>query len=354
MVQFHKLKVSNVRKETADCVSIAFEVPDSLKSEYVFIQGQYLTLKLFVKGEEIRRSYSICSSPFENELRIAIKRVKEGKGSRYINDVLNPGDVLEVMTPMGNFHSPLKSSHKKNYVFFAGGSGITPVFSIIKSVLQAEPDSSMILFFGNFSEENTIFKKKLDELAQSNSSRLKLHYVFEKPASPIDELYKGIISKEKTEALFEKHISSAADNEFFICGPKPMMDNVRETLEKKNTGSARIHVEYFTSAVDAPEKTISPSQKVNAMVTVVQYGIETKFELSSDGKPILDAAIEAGVDAPFACKGAVCATCRGKVLEGKVHMNKNFALTDAEVAEGFILTCQSHPLSLTVKVDYDV
>lgn len=361
MAKFHKLKVADVRKETADCVSVAFEVPASLKEEYKFIQGQYLTLKLFVNpasggtgSEEIRRSYSVCSSPMESEMRVAIKRVKDGKGSNFINDTLKVGNEMEVMTPMGNFHSPMSASHKKNYVLFAGGSGITPMFSIIKTVLQSEPNSSLILFYGNLNEEATIFKKRLDELAQKNSSSFKLRYIFNKPSSPIEELYKGIISKEKAKTLFEKYVSLSADNEFFICGPKPMMDNVRETLEEKKIDRTRIHIEYFTSSVDAPDKIISPSEKITAHVTVSQYGIETTFQLSSDGKSILDSAIEHGVDAPFACKGAVCATCRAKLLEGKVHMNKNFALTDSEVAEGYILTCQSHPITSVVKVDYDV
>lgn len=354
MAQFHKLKVSDIRKETADCVSVAFDIPAELKNEYKFIQGQYLTLKLFVNGEEVRRSYSICTSPLEREMRVAVKKVSGGKGSNFINDNLKTGNEVEVMTPMGGFHSPMNASHKKSYTLFAGGSGITPMLSIIKTVLESEPNSSLILFYGNLNEEATIFKKQLDELAQKNSSRFKLYYVFDKPASLIEDLYKGIITKEKAKALFEKHVSLSADNEFFICGPKPMMDNVREILEEKKVDKARIHIEYFTSSVDAPEKVISSSQKISAQVTVSQYGIETSFQLSSDGKSILDAAIEHGVDAPFACKGAVCATCRGKVLEGKVHMNKNFALTDSEVAEGYILTCQSHPITPVVKVDYDV
>ena len=353
MAKFHKLKVADVRKETADCVSVAFDIPAELKAEYKFIQGQYLTLKLFVGGEEIRRSYSICSSPLENEMRVAVKKVSGGKGSNFINDTLKIGNEVEVMTPMGSFHSPMSSVNKKSYVLFAGGSGITPMLSIIKTALQSEPGSNLILFYGNLNEEATIFKKQLDELASTNSTRFKLHYVFDKPATSIEELYKGIISKEKAKALIEKHVSSSGDNEFFICGPKPMMDNVRETLEEKKADKSRIHIEYFTSSVDAPEKTISVGDKIISQVTIVQYGIETSFELASTGKAILDAAIEHGVDAPFACKGAVCATCRGKVLEGKVHMNKNFALTDSEVAEGYILTCQSHPLTPVVKVDYD-
>ncbi|MBI4931210.1 MAG: 2Fe-2S iron-sulfur cluster binding domain-containing protein [Bacteroidetes bacterium] len=354
MTKFHKLKVSDIRKETADCVSVAFDVPASLKEEYKFIQGQYLTLKLFLAGEEIRRSYSVCSSPLENEMRVAVKKVQGGKGSIFVNDNLKVGNEIEVMTPMGGFYSPMNALHKKKYSLFAGGSGITPMLSIIKTVLQAEPNSSLILFYGNLNEESTIFKKQLDELAQKNSSRFKLHYIFDKPTTQVEELYKGIISKEKAKALFDKHIIPSTDNEFFICGPKPMMDNVRETLEERKIDKARIHIEYFTSSVDAPDKVISPSEKIISQVTVSQYGIETTFKLSSDGKSILDAAIENGVDAPFACKGAVCATCRGKILEGKVHMNKNFALTDSEVAEGFVLTCQSHPLTPVVKVDYDI
>ncbi len=354
MAKFHKLKVSDVRKETADCVSVAFDVPSELKAEYKFIQGQYLTLKLFVSGEEVRRSYSICSSPMENEMRVAVKRVKEGKGSNFINEDLKVGDEMEVMTPMGSFHSPMSSVNKKNYVLFAGGSGITPMFSIIKTVLQSEPSSNLILFYGNVNEEATIFKKLLDELASNNSGRFKLHYIFDKPTSQVEELYKGIITKEKAKALIKKHVSPPADNEFFICGPKPMMDNVRETLEEKKTDKSRIHIEYFTSSVDAPEKTLSVGDKIISQVTIVQYGIETTFELASTGKAILDAAIENHVDAPFSCKGAVCATCRAKLLEGKVHMNKNFALTDSEVADGYILTCQSHPITPVVKVDYDV
>ena len=353
MAKFHKLKVSDVRKETADCVSVAFEVPSSLKEEYKFIPGQYLTLKLFIEGEELRRSYSICSAPAENEMRVAVKKVQGGKGSNLVNSALKPGDEIEVMTPMGSFHTPMSSVHRKTYLLFAGGSGITPMLSIIKTVLSAEPGSSLTLFYGNLNEESTIFKKQLDELAAKNSSRFKLYYVFDKPASAIDELYKGIMTKDKAKAIFDKHVDLKNDNEFFICGPKPMMDNVRETLEDKKVEKARIHIEYFTSAIDAPEKTVSAAEKIVAQVTIVQYGIETTFELASTGKAILDAAIEHGVDAPFACKGAVCATCRGKLIEGKVLMSKNFALTDSEVAEGYILTCQSHPTTPVVKVDYD-
>lgn len=354
MAKFHKLKIADVRKETADCVSVSFEVPGSLKNEFTFIQGQYLTLKLFVNGEEVRRSYSVCSGVHDNELRVAIKRVKNGKGSNYIYDNFKPGMETEVMTPMGGFHSPMSAAHKKNYVLFAGGSGITPMFSIIKTVLQDEPNSTLLLFYGNLDEEATIFKKQLDELAAKNVSRLKINYILDKPKQQLDGIFQGVMTADKVKLLIQKFIDLKLDNEFFICGPTPMMDNVRTVLEGLKIEKPRIHIEYFTSAPDPVGPTIVPSEKIKAQVTVLQYGIETSFDLSSDGKSILDAAIEAGVDAPFACKGAVCATCRGKVLEGKVHMQKNFALTDSEVAEGFILTCQSHPITPVVKVDYDV
>ncbi len=354
MAKFNKLKVADVRKETEDCVSVNFEVPASLKDDYKFIQGQYLTLKLFVKGEEVRRSYSVCSGVYENELRVAVKRVKGGKGSNFIYDNFKGGQEVDVMTPMGGFHSPMNAAHKKNYALFAGGSGITPMLSILKTVLQSEPNSSMVLFYGNLNEASTIFKKQLDELAASHSSRFKLYYIFDKPTSPIDGLYTGVMSKDKVKQLLDKHIFLSADNEFFICGPGPMMDNVRETLEEKKVDKPRIHIEYFVSAPVPMETQKTRIEKIISKVTVIQYGSETTFDLASDRKSILDAAIEHGVDAPFACKGAVCATCRGKVLEGKVHMDKNFALTDSEVAEGYILTCQSHPVTPVVKVDYDV
>ena len=352
MAKFHKLKIADMRTETADSVSVSFDVPENLKTDYKFIQGQYLTLKLIVNGEEVRRSYSICSGINENELRVAVKRVKGGRGSNFINDNLKVGNEIEVMTPMGGFHSPMNASHKKNYVLFAGGSGITPMVSIIKTVLQAEPNSSLQLFYGNLNEDATIFRNALSELADKNSSRFSIYHILDKPTTSIPDLHKGIMTEEKVKGLLSAYIDLKKDNEFFICGPTPMMDNARKVLESFKTEKTRIHIEYFTSTPDEG-KPATALEKITANVTIVQYGMETTFELSSNGKAILDAAIDAGVDAPFACKGAVCATCRAKLIEGKVHMNKNFALTDSEVADGFILTCQSHPITSIVKVDYD-
>jgi ring-1,2-phenylacetyl-CoA epoxidase subunit PaaE len=357
MARFHKLKVTDVRKETADCVSLAFTVPAPLSNEFKYLQGQYLTFKLVVNGEEIRRSYSLCSCPVnETELRVAVKRVKDGRGSSFLNSNVKAGDELEVMTPMGNFHSPMNAAHKKNYVLFAGGSGITPMLSIIKTVLQAEPNSTLQLFYGNLNEQSTIFKDQLDQLASANPARLSVIYIFDKPSGTVPDLQKGMMTTDKVKALAGQHIDLKKDNEFFICGPGPMMDNAKNVLESLGVEKTRIHIEYFTASLDASKKTeaIVSGDKVVSQVTIILDGQETVIELASSGKVILDAALDADLDVPFACKGAVCCTCRAKVLEGKVKMDQNFALTDSEVAEGFILTCQSHPLTPMVKVDYDV
>lgn len=357
MAKFHTLTIADVRKETADAVSVAFTVPTELKTDFSFIQGQYVTLKLMIGGEEIRRSYSICSSPnAENELRIAVKKVEQGKGSTFIVDSLKVGDKLEVMTPMGGFHTPLNAANKKNYVLFAGGSGITPMFSIVKSVLKAEPNSTLTLFYGNLNEEATIFKAALDKLASEHTDRFQLHYIFDKPTQSTAALYTGIMTKEKGLALIENHVGLNLDNEFFICGPTPMMQNIEDILiNSLKQAKNKVHLEYFTATLDAA-KTAEPAaagERVVSQVTIILDGDEQTVELASDGKSILDAAMDADLDAPFACKGAVCCTCRAKVMEGKVRMKANFALTEEEVAEGFILTCQAHPITPMVVVDYD-
>jgi len=355
MARFHSLKVKDIRRETAEAVSVAFEIPPLQQPEYQFKQGQYITLKLTVDGEEIRRSYSICTSPYsEKELRVAIKEVSGGKASTFINRKLKVGDQLDVMTPMGNFYSSLSGGNKKNYVLFAGGSGITPMLSILKSVLYVEKGSSVTLLYANKDETSTIFKKEIDEIAKSNPN-LKLVYIFDQPSEPISSLQKGIVTKEKAKSLLENFGGVNAD-EYFICGPGPMMENVKSALEDLKISKEKIKIEYFSSVIEAVKQAESGGENtgsVNAAVTVIQYGIDTNFDLATGGISILDASIEAGVDAPFSCKGAVCCTCRAKVIEGKVKMDANFALTDAEVEEGFILTCQAHPITEKVVVDFD-
>lgn len=353
MSKFNALKVKDIRRETSDAVSVAFDVPATLQIPYQYKQGQYITLKMKVNGEEIRRSYSICTSPHsENELRVAIKEVQGGKMSTHVNRNLKVGDVIDVMTPMGTFYSSLNGSAKKNYVLFAGGSGITPMMSILKSTLYVEKQSNITLIYANRNEESTIFKKEIDSIVASNP-HLKVVYVFDAPKEKISDLQTGMITAEKAMALIENFGGVNAD-EYFICGPGPMMENVKATLEKLKIAKEKIHIEYFSAVVDAVNKAEqNAGADVNSKITIIQYGIETEMELNTKGMTILDAAIEAGVDAPFSCKGAVCCTCRAKVIEGKVKMDANFALTDSEVEEGFVLTCQSHPLTEKVVVDFD-
>jgi len=357
MAKFHTLRVADIRRETADCVSIAFDVPHNLQSEYTYIQGQYLTLKIRLKGEEIRRSYSLCSSPTaEKEWRIAVKKVIQGKGSTYLNDELKVGDQMEVMTPMGNFYTPLEPSKKKRYVLFAGGSGITPMLSIIRTILKEEPQSTLHLIYGNKDEASTIFKKALEDIALTQSARFTCTSVLEHPASIVDPLYQGMLSKDKVSALFSTLNLKGAD-EYFICGPGPMMENVKQALKQEKVEDKKVHIEYFTAVLEAVNKAeasnAASSGGMMSRVTVIMDGKETEFELSSEGDVILDKALDEGVDVPYACKGAVCCTCRAKLKEGKVKMDNNYALTDGEVKEGYILTCQSHPLTEKVVVDYD-
>jgi ring-1,2-phenylacetyl-CoA epoxidase subunit PaaE len=355
MAKFYSLKINDVRRETADAVSVAFEVPPQLWPEYQYKQGQYLTLKLKVNGEELRRSYSVCTSPFaEKELRIAIKEVKDGKGSTFINRSLKAGDMIEVMTPMGTFHSILSGSAKKHYVLFAGGSGITPMMSILKSVLYVEKQSKVTLIYANRDEDSVIFKSDIEKIAAANSDKVKVVNIYDTPKGPVPDLHKGIPTTDKVKALLENYDGVNAD-EYFICGPAPMMENVKNVLEKLKVAKEKIHIEYFTAVIEAVAKAegLGGGKNVKSNVTVSLYGVETHFELKTEGSSILEAAIDAGVDAPFSCKGAVCCTCRAKVLEGKVKMDANFALTDTEVEQGFVLTCQSHPITEKVVLDYD-
>ncbi len=354
MARFHSLKVKDIRRETAEAVSVAFEIPPQQQPEYQFKQGQYITLKMHLKGEEVRRSYSLCTSPHaEKELRVAIKEVAGGKVSTYINRELKVGDTIEVMTPMGNFHTVLAGNKAKNYVLFAGGSGITPMMSILKSILYIEKQSRITLVYANKNEDSIIFRNEIDTIVGNNPNLTVVH-VLDQPVAKISDLQTGIITADKAKALVENFKLTGAD-EYFICGPGPMMENVKTALEGLKIAKEKIHIEYFTSVIDAVNNAgaVAEGGNVNAKVKVLQYGIETEFDLETGGLSILEAAIEAGVDAPFSCKGAVCCTCRAKVLEGKVKMNANFALTDAEVEEGFILTCQSHPITPTVTIDYD-
>lgn len=352
MSKFHSLQVVDIVRETPDAVSVAFKVPDDLKKEYAFKQGQYLTLKFNIKGEELRRSYSICSSYYENELRVAIKKVKDGRVSTFISDQLKSGDVIEVMTPMGNFYTEMDPSNQKTYVLFAGGSGITPMFSILKTVLKDEPKSRIILFYGNNDESSIIFKKQFEQLAIANADRLNIVNILNNAPPTHPEWLKGMMTKEKNIELIKKYVSTSAKAEYFICGPGVMMDNVMAALKELNIDESAIHIEYFTTPVNAGD--IKPSSDIakGAMATIIIDGDEHMVELE-ENESILEAALRTGLDAPFACQGGSCCTCRALLQAGKVEMAVNYALSASEVKQGFILTCQSRPTTPSVVVNYD-
>lgn len=356
MTKFHTLIVRDVIRETPDAVSIGFDIPPELKEEYRYKHGQYLTLKFILGGEEIRRSYSICSSPLEaNELRVAVKRVKGGKVSNYIFDSIKAGDTIEVMTPMGAFTSEMNPSHEKNYVLFAGGSGITPMLSILKTVLASEPNSTVVLFYGNNDEPSIIFRKQIDELATQYAGRFGVVHILNIAPPDYSPLYTGLMTVEKDIALIEKYVESDLDNEFFICGPTPMMDNVVAALKLLKTPEEKIHIEYF-SAPTEPIEAIKAEEKIayyeGANLTVIMDGDEYQTTMLP-GEAVLFAAKRIGLDAPYSCQNGSCSTCRAKLISGKVHMHVNFALNADNLAQGFILTCQSRPLTEELVVNYD-
>lgn len=359
MAKFHTLKVSDVRRETKDAVSIAFEIPESLGSEFKYTQGQYLTFKMDLNGEEVRRSYSLCTSPItDTELRIAVKEVEGGKMSPYLNHQLTKGTTLDVMTPMGRFFTEVSESNSKNYVLFAGGSGITPIFGILKTILAVEKNSKVTLVYANRNEFSVIFKTELESL-QNQYSNFKLIQTFDQAPAHFDDLHSGILNHSKVLELVEHYNLTQNTDEIFVCGPTPMMNNITTVLQNLGVDKKKVHVEYFNTVLEDIAKQESTSIKSTnnfsgiAKVKVILDGDEAEFELSTDGESILDAAIDAGLDVPFSCKGAVCCTCRAKVMEGKVEMDMNYALEEDEVEQGFVLTCQSHPRSENVVVDFD-
>ena len=347
---FHSAKVLEVRRETADCVSVALEVPNA--DTFSFVPGQYLTLRSIINGQEVRRSYSLCSSPLSGELRVAIKQVEQGVFSTWANTELKAGDTLETMPPMGNFALEIDPSDEQTYVGFAAGSGITPVLSILKTVLERAPKAKFILFYGNRKTNSIIFKAELEDLKDAHMGRLEVHHVLSREDQGNDLLFGRIDEARAAQFVAQIHsVKEAAGH--FLCGPEAMIKGVQSALEQAGVATKNIHFELFTSTSPAAEKASSASSSSgDAAVTVILDGEETHFTQGPKDF-ILDSALDAGADVPYACKGAVCCTCRAKVLEGEVEMAMNYSLTDDEVAEGFILTCQSMPRSPKVTVSFD-
>lgn len=354
---FHTLTITEVTQETKDCCSIAFEVPAELEEAYQFVQGQYLTLKTDIDGEEVRRSYSICSSPKEEELRVAIKQVPNGKFSTFANEKLKKGDQLEVMTPTGKFYTELHPDHQKHYVGVAAGSGITPILSILKAVLEIEPKSRFTLLYGNKNTGSIIFKEQIEALKNKYMSRLIVHYFLSREMLDAP-LMNGRIDKEKCGAIFTRLLDVQDIDECFSCGPEPMIFAVRDSLLEQGFDEKKIHFELFTSPLGklGQERKRVTKEEDKGKVTEVTIKLDGKafqFDLPFDSDNLLDAALKQGADLPFACKGGVCCTCRAKLLEGQVDMEVNYALEQEEVEAGFILTCQAFPTTEKVVVDFD-
>jgi ring-1,2-phenylacetyl-CoA epoxidase subunit PaaE len=362
MSKFHKLKVSEVKNEIADAVSISFEVPVDLKQNFNFMPGQYTTLKLNIDGEPVNRSYSFCSSPYLGEpLTIAVKRVAGGKGSNFINDNFRAGVEIEVMEPMGNFHSTISESNEKHYLLFGGGSGITPVMSILKSVLSKEQKSKVTLFYGNRNENSIIFKDKLEVLTTQYGERLKVVHILDAPLGSWSG-YSGFMVKDLVLKLLRENTNlNFQQAEFFICGPTPMMKSVEEGLSVLQIPKDKIHIEYFTAKAEEDKHAASsgtvaatvPPFTGKTKVKIIYDGKEREFEVS-EKETILEAALDAGYDPPYSCMVAACCTCRAKLISGKVEMDDRESLTDAEISKGYVLTCQSHPKSNGIVLNYDM
>lgn len=360
MAHFHKLRVADIHQETPECIVVGFDVPPELRKEFAFQHGQYVTLKLTVNGEDLRRSYSICSSPLDaDQFRIAVKKVPQGRASTQLVDKLKPGMSVEVMTPMGSFTTALDPSKSRHFVAFAAGSGITPILSILKTVLRTEPKSRFTLFYGNTDVDRIIFRQRLEELKLQHAGRLDVHHILSKGLDE-DKLFNGRITKEKAVELVKRFVTDSDTNEYFICGPEQMMVNVSEALEHLGADKKRIHVELFGTPVSTEAKRgadhshgAGGSFAGIAEVKVIMDGREHELKVPAKGSAVLDAALDAGLDVPYACKGAVCCTCKARVVEGQVEMEMNYALTDEEVADGYVLTCQTHPRSARVVIDYD-
>ncbi|MGZ4060034.1 MAG: 2Fe-2S iron-sulfur cluster-binding protein, partial [Bacteroidia bacterium] len=288
----------------------------------------------------------------ENELRVAIKKVKDGRVSSFINDSVKVGDVIEVMTPAGNFFTEMNPGNKKNYILFGGGSGITPMFSILKTVLKSEPQSRIILFYGNNEESSIIFKKQIEQLAIANSDRLNVVHILNTAPAGHPKNLKGLMTKEKNVELINGFVDKNADNEYFICGPGPMMENVVAALKELKINESQIHIEYFTAPVNAEDVKPSENTASGASATIIIDGDEHIVVLE-DNETVLEAALRIGLDAPYACQGGSCCTCRALLQEGKVEMAVNYALSASEVKQGFILTCQSRPTTANIVVNYD-
>lgn len=357
MAKFHEIKVKDVMKETADTTVVTFDIPEELKEDFKFRQGQHLTLRKEIEGEDVRRSYSLCSSPLDKEWRVAVKQIPTGKFSSFINKELKAGDCLEVMKPSGEFGVEVSADRPKNYIVFVAGSGITPILSMVKTHLPSEPESTFKLFYLNKNAKSIIFKEELEQLRNKYFGRLEIYYFLTREQRDIP-LFNGRFDSQKLELLTNTFIDVEDTSECFICGPEEMIFFLKDELIKAGLPEDQIHYELFVTGLSEEDKKRTERALENKFegtkVTILDGGKEFHFGMTNDYDNILDAALGAGADLPFACKGGVCSTCKCKLVEGSVEMKLNYALEDDEVAQNYVLSCQSVPTSEKVVVDFDV
>ena len=352
---FHALRVAEIVPETSEANSIRFELPPELRERFAFRAGQHLTLRATIDGEEVRRNYSLCTAPDDNDWIVTVKRIGGGLFSNWVGDKLKVGDALEVMPPHGSFTTEFDAARSRHLVGIAGGSGITPVMSLIKSTLKYEPQSRFTLLYGNRDSSSVIFLEALAGLKDKHLGRFEIYHFLDAEEQDI-ELFNGMLNRERLEEAIPALVPDAAEVDgWFICGPGPMMDAAEGALLDRNIPKERIHIERFTA--DRPAGAV-----VRELAELQTQAEGVSVAVSLDGRTrrvpftesnILESALSAGLRAPFACKAGVCATCRAKVTKGKVEMAVHYGLTDEEVAEGYVLTCQSVPIGDGVAVDYD-
>ncbi|MEO8927257.1 MAG: 1,2-phenylacetyl-CoA epoxidase subunit PaaE [Caulobacteraceae bacterium] len=353
---FHTLRVAEVRRETPDSVSLRFDLPEAARAAFAFQPGQHLTLRTEIAGEDIRRNYSVCVAPHEGELRIAVKQIAEGVFSGWVNGQVKVGDTIEVMTPHGAFTWSFDPKASRRYIAFAGGAGITPILSLLKTALATEPQSRFTLLYGNRSAAQVMFLEELAGLKNRYMGRLEVFHFLEDEDEEV-ELFNGRLDVGKTNAVLDSLVRPAEADAFFVCGPAPMMEAVEAALTARGVAADKILIERFTVGPLSASQ-VAAARRLEAKargrtITVVLDGRRSRIAFDAKAGSVLESARAAGIPAPFACKGGVCATCRAKLVAGKVEMKANYALTPAELAQGYVLTCQAVPVGEGVVLDYD-
>ena len=346
MPTFYSVHIKEIQQETTNAVSVVFDIPENLKFRFHFSAGQYITLQKEINGKKVRRAYSICSTPKDEEIRVAIKAVENGTFSLYATSQLKVGDAIEISTPEGRFL--LNSEPNKNYIGFAAGSGITPILSMVKTVLKTEPSSNFTLIYGNRSTANTIFYEELNALKETYSKRFKLHYIFSR--EDVKNELKGRIDQNVTNYFVKNMYRETSFNAAFLCGPEEMIQQVSNTLENAKISKENIYFELFTASLDATAT--SEIKEGTTEVTVILDDEESSFTMKQSDE-LLSAILRNNLDAPYSCQGGVCSSCLGKITKGKAVMVKNSILTDSEIEEGYVLTCQAHPTSSKISIDFD-